>query len=483
MVDLQSTNRVKISSVRETTFGVIPTSPAFKTRRVTSHALATNPQTVVSSEIRSDRQRRDVILTAIQPGGQVGGEAAFQVMDDDLEEALQGTWSVTPTRDNAGTADSVITAVTASGEAVTHTTGAAFAVGHLVLFSGFGQSANNGRFRCTTGGTTSSDYSGASFVDESAPAANAKMKVIGFQGVSGDLVISGSTMTSTTLDFTTLGLVAGQWLRIDGFVTTADNDFVRVSAIAAHTLTFDRTPAGWADDAGTSKVISVYMGDVLTNGSTKRSRTWERQYLDHSPVTYEYLPGEVVDKLTMKVTAAQIATYTLDFVGGGQSTDTTTRASGATDTAAPDNDVLNAAANVGRIGVDGSAVSGPSYVMDATIEVANNLRRQVAIGSIAPVGIGNGEFAVTLTLNTYFGDKSLLDKLLANTLTSFDLRIGRTDSNNESYVLDFPSVKFQSGSPSVSGKNADVMLQLGAAAVVDDTLGYTMAVNRFYYLP
>src|SRR4051812_46498509 len=109
MVDLQSTNRVKIGSVRETTFGVIPTSPVFKTRRVTSHGLATNPQTVVSNEIRSDRQRKDVILTAYQPGGTVAGEAAFQVLDDDLEEGLQGTWANNPTRDNAGTPDSVIT--------------------------------------------------------------------------------------------------------------------------------------------------------------------------------------------------------------------------------------------------------------------------------------------------------------------------------------------------------------------------------------
>ena len=35
----------------------------------------------------------------------------------------------------------------------------------------------------------------------------------------------------------------------------------------------------------------------------------------------------------------------------------------------------------------------------------------------------------------------------------------------------------------VSGKNADVMLNATADAIIDATLGYTMSVNRFYYLP
>jgi hypothetical protein len=50
---LQSTNRVKISKVRETAFGVTPPNPAFKAIRETSSSLAANPKTVTTSEIRS----------------------------------------------------------------------------------------------------------------------------------------------------------------------------------------------------------------------------------------------------------------------------------------------------------------------------------------------------------------------------------------------------------------------------------------------
>src|SRR5258706_6641244 len=96
MVDLQSTNRVKIAKVREATFGVTPATPAFKAIRQTSSSLALNPQTVVSNEIRSDRQVTDLILVGYQAGGDVGGEMTFKSMDDDLEEALEGTWVNNP---------------------------------------------------------------------------------------------------------------------------------------------------------------------------------------------------------------------------------------------------------------------------------------------------------------------------------------------------------------------------------------------------
>jgi hypothetical protein len=102
MTDLQSTNRVKLSKVREATFGVTPTSPVFKTIRETSSGLNANPKTVITNEIRSDRQVTDLILVGQDAGGDVGGELAFAVSDDDLEEALQGTWSNDPSIINTG---------------------------------------------------------------------------------------------------------------------------------------------------------------------------------------------------------------------------------------------------------------------------------------------------------------------------------------------------------------------------------------------
>jgi hypothetical protein len=478
---LQSTNRVAIAKVRETTFGVTPATPAFKAIRQTSSSLAVNPQTVISNEIRSDRQVPDLILTALQAGGDIGGEMSFASMDDDLEEALQGTWASLPQQ--AVTALTTTTATVAAGTA--------FKAQMLVLTSGFATPANNGLFVVSSSGATTVVFPAASFTAEASPPAAAAIRVVGFQGASGDLVADatgGNHLTSTTLDFTTLAILPGMWAKIGGtaagvqLATAVDNDFVRILSVVAHTLTLDRVPVGWAADAGAAKTLQVFLGDFLSNGSTLRSNTIERQYLDHSPVTYEYLRGQALDKFSVTADASKIATYTKSYIGADGVTQTS-RFAGATDIAAPTNDVLNTAANVGRIGFDGATIIGPNYVMSAKWEFTNNLRRQMAVGSVGAIGIGNGEFVVSGTLQTYFGDKTMLDKIMNNTLTSFDIRLGRTDANNLSLVFDFPSIKLSSGSPSVSGKNADVTLTAAFQAILNPTYGYTTSVGRFWYLP
>jgi len=193
---LQSTNRVAIAKVRETTFGVTPATPAFKAIRETSSSLAVNPQTVVSNEIRSDRQVPDLILTALQAGGDVAGEMSFAAMDDDLEEVLQGSWTSLPLQ--AVSALTTTTATVASG-------GAAFKAQMLVLTSGFATPANNGLFVVSSSTGTTVVFPAASFTAEASPPAGAQIQVIGFQGASGDLVAdatSGNHLTSTELDFT-----------------------------------------------------------------------------------------------------------------------------------------------------------------------------------------------------------------------------------------------------------------------------------------
>ncbi|MDB5618467.1 phage tail tube protein [Tardiphaga sp.] len=492
MADLQSTNRVALAKVRETTFGVTPATPAFKQIRQTSSGLNANPKTVITSEIRSDRQVTDLILVGEDAGGSIGGELAFQVADDDLEEALQGTWSSNPVI-TVATIDTEISDV-ATAVLTVSAGGAAFVAAMLTLVSGMPTASNNKLARVTSSTATAITYPASTFTAEAGQIpVGAAVRVVGFMGASGDLVAvtsGGNGVTSTILDFTTLGISAGEWLKVgDGdnascafAITSACNGFCRVSAVTAHKITFDRVPVGWAADAGTSATVRVFMGDFLINASTKRSNTIERQYLDHSPVTYEYLLGMTLNTLQVDAKTQAIATYTKNYIGKSASA-VTTRVSGATDVAAPTYGVLNTSTNVGRLGFDGSTITGPNFVTGAMFNVNNNIRAQQAIGSIGAVGTGNGEFTVTGTLDTYFGDKSIYDKIVNNTLTSFDMRVGRSDGNRESYVFDFPSIKLGSGSPSVSGKNADVMINAGFTAFMSATLGYTCSASRFWYLP
>nr|WP_143846003.1 phage tail tube protein [Bradyrhizobium cosmicum]QDP27014.1 hypothetical protein FNV92_34890 [Bradyrhizobium cosmicum] len=493
MADLQSTNRVALAKVREATFGVIPANPAFKAVRQTSSSLAANPQTKISAEIRGDRQVTDLILVGEDATANVGGELAFGVADDDFEEALQGTWSNSPSI-TVVTADTEISDVAATTLTVS-AGGAQFVAGMLTLTQNLPTAANNKLAKVVSSTGTSIVYPAATYSADAVIPVGASVRQVGFEGASGDITAvtaGGNGLACTAADFTTFGMVPGEWVKVgDGdnancsFAgTAANNDFCRIASVAAKKVTFDRVPAGWAADTGTGKTIRVFTGDFLTNASTKRSNTIERQYLDHSPVTYEYLRGMTLNTLAIRGQAAGHRDLHQELYRPR-------RLSARRRWRGIRRDRCRRAELWRAQHLDQCRPSrlrwlghhGANFVMQATININNNLRAQKAIGSIGAVGIGNGEFNVSGSLQTYFGDPSIYQKIVNNTLTSYDQRVGRSDGNRETIVMDLPAIKMSGGSPSVSGKNQDVMIDAPFTAIRHATLGYTMSVGRFWYLP
>lgn len=484
-----ATNRSKTNYVVESTKGTTPTSPAFKELRVTSNSLNYAPTRVTTNEIRSDRQIPGHILTALTAGGNVGLELSFGAHDDMIEAALQGTWVAKATIVNV-TADTEISNLSATVATVS-AGGASFVTGHLVHSSGFTTTANNDIITRVTSSTATTITFPSTFTVEAAPPVAARLRVVGFQGAAGDVVAtvtSGNALTSTLLDFTTLGINVGEWVHVGGdtanslFATTANNGWCRVSVVAAARLSFDIVPTGWAaDSAGSPKTIQVFTGDFISNSTTQRAFTFERQQLDLTSPSYELFKGCQVNTFNTSLKAGAVITATLGLTGM-TATVSTTRSSGATDTNAALFDVLNAASNVGEFAEGGTLVSGPSFITELGLDINNNLAEQRAIGSIGSVGIRNGELAVGGTLTAYFGDTSLLGKVLNDTDTSIWFRAGQTTENRVSYGFDIPAVKLQ-GTADVTAKNQDRMFNGRYDANRHETLGYTIACQRYFYLP
>lgn len=488
---LPSTNRVKHSGVRESTFDVIPTNPAFFTQRVTSSALNSGPKFENSNEIRSDRQLPDAILVGVAANGDVGMEASFQTIDPHLEEALQGTWANKPNIINTGS-NTPISALSTTTATVTTPLGSAFLAQMICVLQGFPTAANNNKgVVVASNSATSIVFPASTFSAETAAIPlGASIQAVGFQGVSGDITATSTGLGSTTLDFTTLGMVVGEWVKVGGaatitqFATAANIGRARISAIAAHALTFDVLPSGWTADAGTSKTISIFFGDRLVNGTTLRTRTIERQYTDQATPTYEYISGLALDKLSMTFDAQKIVGMSASYMGGTTQS-LTSRVAGATDIAAPTTDIFNTTSNMlGGMIEGGSPLTGPDFVLSLALTFSNNLRQQIALNSLAPVGIGDGEFDATLALTYYFGDNVIYNKLLNNTLSSFAFGLQDTGGENPSkagYWFDFPTMRYVSGPPTVAGKNQDVMMSMTAQAILSPTYGYTAYIGRFWY--
>lgn len=486
---MSETNRVRLSGVKEVTLGTTPASPRMRAMRMVSESLAFAPQAVTSEEIRDDRMTADPILVGQTNQGGINFELIYPapntLLSTFLESAFGAAWTQTPERDNDGTADSVITGVVASTKTTTVTTGAAYVVGHLVLHTGFTNANNNGLFAVTTGGATSYIASAATMTDETAPPGAARSKVVGLQGASGDITATATGLGSTTLNFTTLGLSVGQWIKIGGtgaafsFATAACAGWARITAIAATALTLDNLPSGWTTDTGTGKTIRVFFGDTLRNGTSEISASIERSFLAQTTPTHILSKGMMVNRLSLSFASKQKVSGSFDFMGMAGTQGTT--ANGTTYDASPavvSYPVLAGSANLGRVAENGVALTGPNWAKSINLSITNNLRMIDAVDSTTAVDIGSGSQDVTAQVETYFGDNALLTKVLAMTPTNLNWRLTK---GTQALVFGLPRVTPMSGTPNATGRNQDAMISLALQASKDTTTGYQLMLDRIEY--
>lgn len=480
-------NRVQLASVRESTLGTTPNTPRMRLRRFVSESLSFTPDYIDSDEIRSDRMLGDPIKVMQASQGAIPGELSYPVdespLSEDLRSAFFNTWVNTPQADNDGTADSVITDVATTNTVLTATWSGTVQVGHLVKATNFGVANNNGVFRCTTASATVPRFVGSGITDEAAPPANARVKVVGCQGVAGDIDATATGLQSTLLVFTNMGLAVGQWVKIGGtatgdkFVTAALNDWVRITAITATTLTFDNRPSGWTTETGTGLTIKIWFGDQIRNGTTRTSQSIEKGFLAQTVPTYIVNTGMVVNTMDVTMTSKQKIGISFAYMGMGGSQSTT--ALDASPDARTTGQVMAGNANVGRVGEAGSQVTSPNWAREVTFQINNNLRTLESVDQSSPVHINEGECTVTGKLSSYFGDNALLAKLYAGTATSLNSRVAK---NSQALVFSLPRVTMRTGNPAVTGKNTDVMLDADFTASIDTTYtNATVLLDRLEY--
>lgn len=486
---MSAANRVQVVTVRESTLGTTPTTPRMRTARFTSGDPQFKPTFVDPDEIRSDRMLNDPIKVMTEADVNLGFEFSYpypdSVLSDIIRCAMFSTWTSTHERDNDGTADSVITAVDNGTATVTVASGGgSFLVDNLVLRTGFTNAANNAVGRVTAKTGTTVVFNGETLTTEAAPPAAARMKVVGHRGASGDITATSTGLGSTTLDFTTLGLAAGMWIKIGGtgsgnrFATEALNSYARVIGVAANALTLDNLPTGWTTDSGTGKTIKIWWGDYIKNGTTMLGMSIEFGYLGQDTPSYVLCAGQVPNTLEFSISSRQKITGSVAFMGMSGTLSTT--AQDASPDAATTNVVMAANANVGRMSEGGAKLVMPNCAREFTMQISNNLRKIECVDDDAPVDLNEGEFSVTGRINGYFGSGAIYTKFLAGTPTALNSIV---EKNSQAVIFDVPRATYRGGSPAVTGKNTDVMLPLDWQASAETTyFNASYIVNRLEYV-
>lgn len=464
--------------------------------------LAFQPNTIVSNEIRPDRQVSDLILVGAEAGGDTGIELSFRAFDALIQGALFNTYTLTVRKQGTGE-------ITAFGAGtITVDNGADFTIGQVVRLTDLltGDVAD-GVFEITNiavnvltvsplTGTTTTAILGTETAD-----ADTALEVTGFAAQAVGNISVTVTGSDAVFQFPAGALddafgpaapmTIGQWIKFADFATAGNNVWGRVREVdlTADTVTLDAQTGMATDAAATEQVIAFY-GSRVENGAgaiANNQFAVERRFEDHIPITRELFLGMALNNLNLTLSPQAIALGSLTWFGFSSAVSDNSPnypelyANPPVDVAAPQFDVYNTSSDIGRLGrgVDPVDAAGVNFVLEATIEINNNLRRQPAVGVFGAAGIGVGEFGVTGTLSTYFDNDEILQIILQNQETTLDLITQGGDGR--SMVFDMPRIKFSGGAPDVPGKNQDVTIPGQYQAIRSPVYGYTLSTQNVSY--
>ena len=465
---MSDSNRTSVALVEEVTWGTNPAT-ALTELNYTSESLAFNINNITSETIRADRQITDLIQTGADCSGGFSFELQYGGLGSMIDLLMQaGLWAASWTSRLKVNADTGIGATNVD-DTYTHTGAPGwdtlYAVGEQITISGFVNAANNGNFTIVSRtATTIVVGAGGTLVDEAAtPAISIFSEVVETGDISADETVGVySYQSAANVNWTQQGLVVGQWVRVSGFATAANNGYAEVTAIAATTLTVVGLTI--VDEAAGALTITVSPCDFIKNGTTENSFYVERA---HQDVTQFFqFAGMVPNTMSMTASANSVMTGNYDFVGKAATLIQATAGTGS-NTASATTSVMNAVSNVGQILINGVAVTS-CLMQEVSFTVNNNVRGLSSIGELGFCDVGVGSAEITGTINAYFKDETFYDLYLAS--TAFTLSFKVADSAGNTYVVSFGNCKLESDALNSGGLNTDIVENMGFRAILDSTV-------------
>lgn len=261
----------------------------------------------------------------------------------------------------------------------------------------------------------------------------------------------------------------GESLNVDTTNTTSNeiradrnvSDLIKIGSGASGGINFELSYST-LDDLLEGVFQSTWSSDVLKNGQTAKSFSLEKTIELGASDEYLRYTGMVPNTFSLDVTAGQIITGSVDFMGKGGAT-SASAISGSTYTSANTKGVMSAANDFASLSLD--SLSPTPSIQTISLNINNNLRAQQAVGSVDAVGIGSGRFEVTGSLQAYFESKALYDNYLNATAGSLSFTLGSVTS--EKYTISLPNIKLSSGRVVAGGNDQDVMTEINFQALYD----------------
>ena len=496
-------NITGLAFAEEASLKTLPGSPVWYGLEPNSYSdFGGELSTVARAPIDPSRQNKKGTVTSLDASG--GFNIDFT--KSNLVRLLQGFFFADarelPSTKPLNATAIAVTGVTAASKTYAAATGlASFVAKQIVLASGFSNATNNG-LKTVVSSTAGTVVVTEVVADEASPPAAATLQTVGFEFASADInfaVTSGiPSLVATAVDFTTLpNLIPGAWVFIGGDSATnrfANNvGYARIKSIAAKSLVFDDTTFTPVTEAGTGKIIRIFVGTVIKNEKTpslikRRSYQIERQLGDGPTATQaEYLEGAVANEFTLNIPQADKLNADLSYVAcenSQRSGEFGDQLKAGTRVAALGEDAYNTSSDVYRIKMNvlDSTTSNPSalfgYVSEASVTINNNVTPNKAIGVLGAFDTSAGNFEVSGSITAYFTTVSAVKAVRQNADVGLSVI---SASKNTGFVFDIPLLGLGGGRLSVE-KDAPITVPLEPAGA-QNANGYTMLYAVFSYLP
>lgn len=478
--------------------GDLPTTPQWEPQEPNSYGdFGPSISTTARQPIASDRQINRGVVTDLDAAASWTGDLVLNRFNDKiLSGFLFADWRRKRLEE--------VTAVTATGFSVADESG--FTASDLICAEGLSLDANNGLFQVS--GVAAGEVLTPGLVAEAAgPYTFARIRKVGRAGALDDLAIDASTdptrprMTSAgALDFTTLGLIPGEWVFLGGdaagsFFTSVDGDgnlvntgFCRVFSISATELVFDKTQFTMVDEAvGGGLNMRFFYGDVLRNEPdpvdiVQKSFQAERTLGQAGSVGWEYIVGMVPNTLSLAASTADKITVEYNFLG----IDTETiKAPGPAKTgdrpALTPETAFNTSSDFSRLRFLKQDLTGvEQYLTELNLEINNNAEAVKALCTIGAVDVNSGFFQVSGSFTALFSTVDSIQAVRDNEDATLDFALVK---ENEGLLFDVMSLTLGDGRLNVE-LNTPITIPFSYdAARSGEPFGHTLLLNKFACLP
>lgn len=458
---------------------------------------------VARNPINQGRQRKKGVIVDLDSNGGFTSD----LLQNSLQDLLQGFFFA----DFRRKGEEAVTAVDIDGGnpdeyEVASTSG--FLAGSLIKGSNFTNSGNNGVNVVTAiVSNTSVEVATGTLTAEASPPATAKITVVGYQAAAGDIDVDASgtlpALTSTTLDFTTLGLIPGEWIYIGGdsagtsFDTAANNTWARIYTVAANRLTFDKTNTTMVTEANASDTIRLWFGRVLKNeasGALQVRRTFQLERTlgasddsNLSQIQSEYIVGAVPNEAEFSFSTADKATVKMSFMGTDHEQRTgVTGVKAGTRPSIVAEDAYNTSNDFAVLKMsilDRSAGANPSalfaFLSEFTIGVNNNVSANKAVSYLGSFDMTAGQFIVDGSAMAYFSNVTAVNAVRNNSDVTMH---GIVIKDNAGIAIDIPLIALGDGRLKVE-QDKPIMLNLEMPAAADEVFDHTLLMVFYDYLP